>query len=121
MARAETAPLRRGWTTGACAAAAARAAFAALLTGRFPDPVSIRLPRGEKPSFPLALAELTGDVARAGIVKDAGDDPDVTHGALIIAAVAWAAPGAGIAFRAGEGVGTVTRPGLALAVGEPAI
>src|SRR5258708_773829 len=117
----ETGPLRRGWTTGACAAAAARAAFAALLTGRFPDPVSIRLPRGEKPSFPLALAELTGDVARAGIVKDAGDDPDVTHGALIIAAVAWGVPGTGISFRAGEGVGMVTRPGLRLAVGEAAI
>jgi cobalt-precorrin-5B (C1)-methyltransferase len=114
-------PLRRGWTTGACAAAAARAAFAALLTGDFPDPVAIRLPRGEAPSFPLALAEHRDDVARAGIVKDAGDDPDVTHGALIIAELAWAAPGSGIAFRAGEGVGTVTRAGLALAVGEPAI
>ena len=58
MARDQTAPLRRGWTTGACAAAAARAAFAALLTGRFPDPVTIRLPRRQTPSFPLALAEL---------------------------------------------------------------
>src|SRR6266852_4293375 len=58
MARDRTAPLRRGWTTGACAAAAARAAFAGLLTGRFPDPVTIRLPRGQAPSFPLALAEL---------------------------------------------------------------
>ncbi len=113
--------LRRGWTTGACAAAAARAAYAALLTGRFPDPVAIRLPRGETPSFPLALAELGEGRARAGVVKDAGDDPDVTHGALIVAETAWAAPGSGIAFAAGEGVGTVTRPGLALAPGEPAI
>jgi cobalt-precorrin-5B (C1)-methyltransferase len=113
--------LRRGWTTGACAAAAARAAFAGLLTGGFPDPVRIRLPRGECPSFALALAERHAGGARAGIVKDAGDDPDVTHGALIIADIAWAAPGTGIAFRAGEGVGTVTRPGLSLAVGEPAI
>src|SRR6266446_2392804 len=121
MARQETAPLRRGWTTGACAAAAARAAFAALLTGDFPDPVAIRLPRGETPSFPLELAEHHDGAARAGIVKDAGDDPDVTHGALIVAELAWAAPGSGILFRAGEGVGTVTRPGLALAVGEPAI
>ena len=121
MVRQGTAPLRRGWTTGACAAAAARAAFAALLTGDFPDPVAIRLPRGETPSFPLALAEHCGGSARAGIVKDAGDDPDVTHGALIVAELAWAAAGSGIIFRAGEGVGTVTRPGLALAVGEPAI
>src|SRR5437773_3731393 len=121
MARAETAPLRRGWTTGACATAAARAAFAALLTGRFPDPVTIRLPRGEAPSFPLALAELGEGVARAGIIKDAGDDPDVTQGALVIAELAWADPGSGIGFRAGEGIGTVTRPGLPLGVGEPAI
>ena len=121
MARDETAKLRRGWTTGACAAAAARAAFAALLTGRFPDPVTIRLPRGQAPSFPLALAELGDGFARAGIIKDAGDDPDVTHGALIIAELAWAEPGSGVRFRAGEGVGTVTRPGLPLGVGEPAI
>jgi len=121
MAGHEASPLRRGWTTGACAAAAARAAYAALLSGEFPDPVTIRLPRGQKPSFPLALAELNGAVARAGIVKDAGDDPDVTHGATIIAEVTWAASGSGIGFQAGEGVGTVTRPGLQLAVGEPAI
>src|SRR6185437_2638661 len=113
--------LRRGWTTGACAAAASRAAYAALLTGGFPDPVAIRLPGGRTPSFPLALAELGGDAARAGIVKDAGDDPDVTHGALIVAECAWAPAGSGVVFAAGEGVGTVTRPGLQLAVGEPAI
>jgi cobalt-precorrin-5B (C1)-methyltransferase len=83
--------------------------------------VTIRLPRGQTPRFPLALAELSDTSARAGIVKDAGDDPDVTHGALVVAELAWAAPGAGIGFCAGEGVGTVTRPGLPLAVGEPAI
>jgi cobalt-precorrin-5B (C1)-methyltransferase len=121
MTRQEASPLRRGWTTGACAAAAARAAFAALLTGEFPDPVTIRLPRGQRPGFALALAELHEDRARAGIVKDAGDDPDVTHGATIIAEVAWGQPGSGIGFAAGEGVGTVTRAGLQLAVGEPAI
>ena len=121
MARDQTAQLRPGWTTGACAAAAARAAFAALLTGHFPDPVTIRLPGGQTPSFALALAEQANGTARAGIVKDAGDDPDVTHGALIVAELAWAAPERGIRFRAGEGVGTVTRPGLPLAPGEPAI
>jgi cobalt-precorrin-5B (C1)-methyltransferase len=121
MARQEIAPLRRGWTTGACAAAAARAAYAALLSGEFPDPVSIRLPRGQCPSFPLALQELRSGRARAGVVKDAGDDPDVTHGALIVAELQWAEAGSGIGFAAGAGVGTVTRPGLPLAVGEPAI
>jgi cobalt-precorrin-5B (C1)-methyltransferase len=113
--------LRRGWTTGACAAAAARAAYEALLTGHFTDPVAIRLPGGTRPSFALALKERHGAGARAGVIKDAGDDPDVTHGALVIADIAEAAPGSGISFRAGPGVGTVTKPGLALAVGEPAI
>jgi cobalt-precorrin-5B (C1)-methyltransferase len=121
MARLEATPLRRGWTTGACAAAAARAAFAALLTGEFPDPVTIRLPRGQQPSFALVRAEMSSGSACAGIVKDAGDDPDVTHGATIIAEVAWASSGSGVRFAAGEGIGTVTRPGLQLAVGEPAI
>ncbi len=125
MARGEAAPLRRGWTTGACAAAAAQAAYAGLLTRRFPDPVELRLENGRSPRFPLALAELNSELnrpaARAGVVKDAGDDPDVTHGAMVIAEVAAAAPGSGIGFRAGDGVGTVTRPGLPLPVGEPAI
>lgn len=117
----ETRGLRKGWTTGACAAAATRAAAEALLTGRFPDPVSIALPHGQRPSFALARAERSATSATAGVVKDAGDDPDVTHGALILSTVERGAPGNGVAFCAGEGVGTVTRPGLALGVGEPAI
>jgi cobalt-precorrin-5B (C1)-methyltransferase len=117
----ENANLRRGWTTGACAAAAARAAYAALIGGQFPDPVTIRLPGGQTPAFALALTERGDGFCRAGIVKDAGDDPDVTHGALIVARVTSGAPGGGITFAAGEGVGTVTKPGLPLAVGEPAI
>ena len=115
------APLRRGWTTGACASGAARAAFEALLTGIYPDPVPVALPKGLRPEFALAMQELGEDFARAGIVKDAGDDPDVTHGALIVATVRFAPIGAGVEFRAGEGVGTVTRPGLPLPPGEPAI
>lgn len=112
-------PLRQGWTTGACATAAATAAFVALRTGRFPDPVTITLPGGQRPSFALAQAERDGARATAGVIKDAGDDPDVTHGALILATVE--AGGTGVTFRAGAGVGTVTRAGLPLAVGEPAI
>jgi cobalt-precorrin-5B (C1)-methyltransferase len=111
--------LRRGWTTGACATAAAKAAYAASLTGTFPDPVRIILPKGERPSFPLALQEAGTGWARAGIVKDAGDDPDVTHGCLVVATVRPG--GIGTRFRAGAGVGVVTRPGLPLPVGEPAI
>ena len=114
-------PLRRGWTTGTCATAAAKAAFAALVTGEFPDPVAVTLPRGECPSFALALTRRDAGSASAGVIKDAGDDPDVTHGALIVATVRAGAPGSGVTFRAGPGVGTVTRPGLAIPPGEPAI
>ncbi|HHK73775.1 MAG TPA: cobalt-precorrin-5B (C(1))-methyltransferase [Rhizobiales bacterium] len=114
-------PLRYGWTTGACACAAAKAACTALLTGDFPDPVQIRLPRGQTPHFALEMREAGNGWARAGIIKDAGDDPDVTHGALIISRVSFAQSGAGVCFKAGEGVGHVSLPGLTLAVGEPAI
>lgn len=111
--------LKRGWTTGACATAASKAAFAALRTGQFPDPVAITLPKGETPAFPLALEGQGAGYAQAGIIKDAGDDPDVTHGCLVIATVR--PEGQGIRFKAGAGVGTVTKAGLPLAIGEPAI
>jgi cobalt-precorrin-5B (C1)-methyltransferase len=116
-------PLRRGWTTGACATAATKAACTALFGGTFPDPVAIRLPRGQEPSFALDSAHLdpAGGFAWAAVVKDAGDDPDVTHGVAVVATVRRMAGGAGVVFRAGPGVGTVTLPGLPLPVGEPAI
>ena len=114
-------PLRRGWTTGTCAAAATRAAYEALLTGQFPDPVEVGLPGGQRPAFVLAKMELGDRFARAGVVKDAGDDPDVTHGALVVATVSLGKPGQGVVFRGGEGVGTVTLPGLPVPPGEPAI
>jgi cobalt-precorrin-5B (C1)-methyltransferase len=113
--------LRYGWTTGACATAATTAAYTALLTGDFPDPVAIDLPNDKHPAFALARESLEDGAATVGIVKDAGDDPDVTHGALVSARVTHGEPGSGVTFRAGEGVGTVTKPGLPLAVGEPAI
>lgn len=113
--------MRYGWTTGACATAATTAAYTALLTGEFPDPVRITLPRGQQPAFALATEELRPDQASAAIVKDAGDDPDVTHGALVGATVRHGVHGSGVTFVAGLGVGTVTKPGLPLAVGEPAI
>ncbi|MGE8104194.1 cobalt-precorrin-5B (C(1))-methyltransferase [Allorhizobium sp. NPDC080224] len=121
LEKPEGAPLRNGWTTGACATAATKAAFTALLTRSFPDPVSITLPKGETPAFALAREGFDGESAYAGIVKDAGDDPDVTHGATVIATVTRLPPGSGIRFVAGDGVGTVTKAGLPIAVGEPAI
>ena len=119
--RRPDAPLRRGWTTGACATAAARAAWEALLTGSFPDPVTIRLPRGETPAFALARTETGEGWARASVIKDAGDDPDVTHGAEIVATLRRLPLGAGVRFKAGPGVGMVTRAGLPIPPGEPAI
>ncbi|MDK1475430.1 cobalt-precorrin-5B (C(1))-methyltransferase [Streptomyces sp. 549] len=113
--------LRSGWTTGACATAATTAAYTALLTGDFPDPVTVTLPKGHTPAFALAVEELAEGRATAGVVKDAGDDPDVTHGALVRVTVTPLPPGSGVVFRAGPGVGTVTKPGLPLPVGEPAI
>ncbi|GAA3092111.1 cobalt-precorrin-5B (C(1))-methyltransferase [Streptomyces rectiviolaceus] len=113
--------LRPGWTTGACATAAATAAYTALLSGDFPDPVTITLPKGQTPAFALAIEELAEGRATAGVVKDAGDDPDVTHGALVRATARRLPPGSGVVFKAGPGVGTVTLPGLPLEVGEPAV
>ncbi len=117
----EASPLRRGWTTGACATAATKSALSALLNGDFIDPVEISLPKGDMPSFALAHEKLESGYAEAGIIKDAGDDPDVTHGAIILVRVEIGPPGSGILFRAGEGVGKVTRPGLPVPAGEAAI
>jgi len=121
MTRETAKDLRRGWTTGACATAATKAALSALWSGKFPASVSITLPKGETPEFPLAYFEAGDGWAEVGITKDAGDDPDVTHGALIVARVSAGPVGYGVVFKAGEGVGTVTKAGLPIGVGEPAI
>jgi cobalt-precorrin-5B (C1)-methyltransferase len=113
-------PVREGWTTGSCAAAAARAALVLLAEGTALKAVEIPLPDGRRLSIPLAGVRRIAGGAEATVRKEAGDDPDVTNGALISARVDWTG-GEGIAWAAGEGVGTVTKPGLALAPGEPAI
>ncbi len=111
---------RTGFTTGTCAAAAAKAA-ALLLCGSQPlDRVDVGLPDGTRVVLPLAFGRKTGDEAAAGIKKDAGDDPDVTDGCVVIASVAWTAEPE-LQILAGEGVGTVTKPGLSVPPGEPAI
>ena len=79
------------------------------------------LPRGRRVAFAVAMSERGPLGATAGVVKDAGDDPDVTHGVLVKSSVSPAGHGQGVMFRAGPGVGTVTRPGLPIAPGEPAI
>jgi cobalt-precorrin-5B (C1)-methyltransferase len=123
MARAKGERLRTGWTTGTCAAAAAKAATRALLTGEPQGRVEVRLPRkGEerRVTFDVERCEVGGSWAEAVVVKDAGDDPDVTHGARLTATVSWR-EGPGLELDRGEGVGVVTKPGLGLPVGGPAI
>jgi cobalt-precorrin-5B (C1)-methyltransferase len=116
-----TSGLRTGWTTGTCASAAAKAAAVGLCTGTRPETVEVGLPGGERVSFPVEAGP-SGEPSEAVVVKDAGDDPDCTDGARLTARVQSAAAGvADHELRAGDGVGTITLPGLGLAVGAPAI
>ncbi len=123
MAKAKSEKLRTGWTTGACSAAAAKAAARALASGEPQTRVDIRLPKkGEerRVEFPVERCDLGPSWAEAVVVKDAGDDPDVTDGAHLTARVSWK-DGPGLDLDRGEGVGLVTKPGLGLEVGGPAI
>ena len=112
--------LRTGYTTGACAAAASKAATMLLCGGAAPEAVEIGLPDGSRVRFPVVSCRFEGTMAVASVCKDAGDDPDVTHQATMSAAVAFV-EGNEVRFAAGEGVGTVTKPGLSIPPGEPAI
>jgi cobalt-precorrin-5B (C1)-methyltransferase len=112
--------LRTGYTTGACAAAAARAAARAFWSGQPVTQISVDLPGKKGVTFQMTRCVMEPDRVTCGTIKDAGDDPDVTHGAEIQAMVEWA-DGPGLSIAGGPGVGRVTRPGLAVAVGEPAI
>ncbi|MBX8576442.1 cobalt-precorrin-5B (C(1))-methyltransferase [Pseudomonas cichorii] len=116
----QPAPLRSGLTTGSCATATSLAAARLLLGGHASDAVQIVLPKGKQVQMRLEFCRLWEDGAESATIKDAGDDPDVTHGALVFARVRLDAE-PGVRFVAGPGVGTVTRPGLVLNVGEPAI
>lgn len=113
--------LRTGLTTGACAAAAAKAAGLGLLRGVVPKEVNISLPIGQTITFSVDHAEVSLGKAHAGVIKDAGDDPDVTHGAEIVAEASWIATPGEVRIEGGEGVGVVTKPGIGLCVGEWAI
>jgi cobalt-precorrin-5B (C1)-methyltransferase len=113
--------LRTGWTTGTCSAAAAKAAATALVTGTEQHRVEIGLPSGQRVGFDVHRCDVEPATrAEAVVVKDAGDDPDVTHGAHLTATVTWRTP-VGIEIAGGSGVGVVTKAGLGLAVGGPAI
>jgi cobalt-precorrin-5B (C1)-methyltransferase len=106
--------LRTGWTTGTCASAAAKAATIGLASGLAPIKIEVGLPGGNRVSFPVEV-EATN---RCVVVKDAGDDPDCTNGARMTATAEWSDT---FELRAGPGVGTITKPGLGLPVGAPAI
>ena len=113
-------PLRSGLTTGTCATACCVAASELLLDGCAPQQVSVTLPKGKEVSLDIESCGADDGWVRAATIKDAGDDPDVTHGATVFVEL-FGAKEPGVRFHAGPGVGTVTRSGLALAVGEPAI
>lgn len=112
--------LRTGYTTGTCATAAARAATRTLLVGAPVDAVVVHLPAGVDATLVISRCEMLADHVRCTVIKDAGDDPDVTHLAEIVASV-WRRPEPGIELRGGAGVGVVTLPGLGLEIGGPAI
>lgn len=110
---------RTGFTTGACAAAAAKAAARVLMRGELVGEIETTLPNRQKVTFALARCERIGDAVVCSVIKDAGDDPDCTHGAEMVAEVRLAE--SGVELRGGDGVATVTKPGLGLEVGGPAI
>ena len=111
--------LRRGWTTGSCAAAASQAAAVLLLTGIAPPEIHLHTPGGVTFRLPVEDAHMDGEDACCTVRKDSGDDPDITNGVRVTAAVRRAE--SGVAIEGGVGVGRVTRPGLAMPVGEAAI
>jgi cobalt-precorrin-5B (C1)-methyltransferase len=113
-------PLRKGYTTGACATACSKAALQALISQKEVDKVEIILPVGEKVLFDIISCQIRPEAGSCTTQKDAGDDPDVTHGAIIGAHVQLNDSGE-VRFLKGKGVGKVSLPGLEIAVGEPAI
>lgn len=112
--------LRSGFTTGTCAAAAAKAAAMFLFEGNSPKDVEVTIPTGDRVVIPVRYVRGNQGFAEAAVIKDAGDDPDVTNGVTLIARVARI-EGDEVVIAAGVGVGTVTKPGLSVPPGEPAV
>ncbi len=114
--------MRTGYTTGSCAAAAAKAATLTLLTNQSVSEVTIHLPVGRDVTLAIHRCEWVGDDrVICSVIKDGGDDPDVTHGAEICVTVSRNPDLAGLRITRGPGVGLVTRPGTGIEVGEPAV
>ena len=112
--------LRGGYTTGACMAAGVKAALL-YRAGEYCERLKLIALDGTPLEIPVKNIEETADGVRVEIIKDAGDDPDITNGASVFTTVRILPSGSGIIFRAGEGIGTVTKAGLSVPVGSPAI
>ncbi|WP_088102340.1 cobalt-precorrin-5B (C(1))-methyltransferase [Halalkalibacter urbisdiaboli] len=112
--------MRHGYTTGSNATAATKAALLSLIRQEPINTATITLPNGDVVTFTMESVRFTENQAEVSIIKDAGDDPDATHGARIISTVRWSSQ-EGIQLDGGIGVGRVTKPGLPVAVGEAAI
>ena len=113
--------LRTGYTTGTAACAATKAALIALITGKPAEHVTVSLPKGRTAILKVAWTKIENNVATSAVIKDGGDDPDVTSGAEICSTVSFSRNSGVINIDGGAGVGRVTKPGLGLEIGSPAI
>lgn len=113
--------LKTGYTTGTCATAATKAALIALINKHSVDEVTVTLPKGNSANLKIERCSFNSNQAECAVMKDAGDDPDVTHGAEIVSTVSWIDSVGAIDINGGKGVGIVTKPGLGLDIGKPAI
>ncbi len=113
--------LRTGYTTGTCATAATKAALLAMLTKTAAKEVTVTLPKGNTMKLPIKECRFDSNSAQCVVIKYAGDDPDVTNGAEIVSTVTWTDNVGTIDIDGGKGVGRVTKPGIGLDIGKPAI
>ena len=117
----EKAKLRTGYTTGSSATAAAKAGLLSIINQKKTDSIAIRLPKGNSIEILVHSCDFNSDNAKCSVIKDGGDDPDVTHGAEIIVELSFTEKINEIEIDGGEGVGMVTKPGLGLEINKPAI
>lgn len=112
--------MKKGYTTGSCAQAAAKGAAIMLITNKLLNIVKVQTPSGDNLKLELIEQKIKNDSAFCGVIKDSGDDPDITDGMKIYAEVKFSAS-KGVTIKGGKGIGRVTKPGLAVGVGEYAI
>jgi len=113
--------LRTGYTTGTCATAATKAALVAMITKKPVKEITVKLPKGNTMTLSIKNCQFDGNSAQCVVIKYAGDDPDVTNGAEIVSTVSWTDNIGAVDIEGGKGVGQVTKPGIGLDIGKPAI